>query len=184
MKIIRAARSSILLPACLLSVFYLNIAIAKDDVERTGDILAVLIPASGLGATVIYEDGNEGMVQFFKSFATTGITTEVLKIATHKERPNGSCCRSFPSGHTSTAFMGASFIHKRYGWQYSVAAYLGASYVGFSRIHAHKHYGVDVLAGAAVGTLSSFYFTEPYKGFVITPVVGNGIYSLGISSTW
>jgi membrane-associated phospholipid phosphatase len=163
---------------------HMSSANARDSVETTGDILAISIPAIGLASTLLYEDGYEGSIQFLKSFATSQVTTELLKLATHKERPNGSCCKSFPSGHTSAAFMGASFIHERYGLEYGIPAYIAAAYVGHTRVHAKKHYTVDVLAGAAVGMLSSFYFTEPYKGFDVSPSITSDAFEIRISKTW
>jgi membrane-associated phospholipid phosphatase len=156
----------------------------QSDTEKAGDILMVLIPAVGLGSTLFYEDGHDGTVQFLKAFATSEITTEVLKITTHKERPNGACCKSFPSGHTSAAFMGAAFIHKRYGLSYAVPAYIGASFVGYSRVYADKHYGIDVVAGAAIGVLSSFYFTQPYEGVTVTPLAGPGTFGASVTVMW
>nr|WP_230390917.1 phosphatase PAP2 family protein [Reinekea sp. G2M2-21] len=72
------------------------------------------------------------------------------KFAIGKERPDGSNNLGFPSAHTSSAFSGASFLAKRYGWDIGVPAYLAASFVGFSRVHANKHDWWDVTAGAAL----------------------------------
>ena len=156
----------------------------RSDTEKAGDILQVVIPAAGLAATLFYEQGHEGTVQFAKSFATSQLTTEALKNITHKRRPNGACCKSFPSGHTSAAFMGAAFIHERYGLRYAVPAYIGAAYVGYSRIYADKHYGVDVAAGALIGVLSSFYFTDPYRGVQVAPLAMPGGGGVVISRRW
>jgi membrane-associated phospholipid phosphatase len=157
---------------------------ARDSVEKSGDALAVLIPAIGLGSTLFYEEGYDGTIQFLESFATAQLTTVVLKNVTNKERPNGACCKSFPSGHASAAFMGAAFIHERYGWKYAVPAYVGAAYVGHTRVHADKHYWVDVVAGAAIGVASSFYFTEPYKGVTLSPMVDSDAYGIEVSARW
>lgn len=167
----------------LISI-YSGLAYAKEDIEKTGDILRILIPAVGLGSTILYEEGYEGTIQFFKSIAASELISKGLKIATHKRRPNGECCKSFPSGHTSSAFMGASFIHKRYGWKYSIPAYFGAIFVGYSRVQADKHFVEDVVAGAAIGILSSFHFTQPYKGFTIKPMAGNDFYGVSLSKNW
>jgi membrane-associated phospholipid phosphatase len=160
-----------------------GIADAKGSIEKNGDALQILIPLSGLAAS-FFEDDNEGTIQFFKSMATSAVVTEVLKESVHKRRPNGSCCQSFPSGHTSAAFMGAAFIHRRYGLKYGIPAYIGATYVGYSRVQADKHYVEDVIAGAAIGVLSSFYFTTSYQGFELSPVAGDGVYGLNISKRW
>jgi membrane-associated phospholipid phosphatase len=160
---------------------------AKGNVERQGDALQYLIPAIALGSTFFYEKGDEakqGRWQFLKSFATAQLTTEVLKKSINKTRPNGNCCDSFPSGHTSAAFMGASFIQKRYGWKVAIPAYIGASYVGYSRVQSNKHYTVDVLAGAAIGIASSFYFTKSYHGMTITPVAYADSVGISLSKSW
>lgn len=165
-----------------ISIFFQQTAIASDEIEKSGDVVQVLIPAIAYGAT-FYLDDSEGRTQFYKSFFTNLVVTHGLKNLINKKRPNGSD-KSFPSGHTSAAFQGASFIHKRYGIKYSIPAYIGASFVGYSRVESDNHYVDDVVAGAAIGVISSFYFTEPYKGFVITPIANNGTYGLNITKKW
>ena len=136
-------------------------AYAKSDIETAGDIIAVTIPAIAYGSTY-YMDDPEGRQQFYKSFATNAVATYGLKKAIDKDRPDHSDDDSFPSGHTSIAFQGASFIHKRYGLEYSIPAYVGATFVGYSRIEADKHHTSDVLAGAALGVASSMFLTKSY----------------------
>ena len=136
-------------------------AYAKSDIETAGDIIAVTNPAIAYGSTY-YMDDPEGRQQFYRSFATNAVATYGLKKAIDKDRPDHSDDDSFPSGHTSIAFQGASFIHKRYGLEYSIPAYVGATFVGYSRIEADKHHTSDVLAGAALGVASSMFLTKSY----------------------
>ena len=136
-------------------------AYAKSDIETAGDIIAVTIPAIAYGSTY-YMDDPEGRQQFYRSFATNAVATYGLKKAIDKDRPDHSDDDSFPSGHTSIAFQGASFIHKRYGLEYSIPAYVSATFVGYSRIEADKHHTSDVLAGAALGVASSMFLTKSY----------------------
>lgn len=168
----------------LFDLFAPQTAIATDNTQRNGEVLHILILASGLGSTIFYEDGSEGTIQFLKSFVTSQLVTEGLKRVTHKRRPNEACCGSFPSGHASKAFMGAGFIHKRYGLKYAVPAYIAATYVGHSRVHANQHFVEDVVAGAVVGILSSFYFVEKHKGFKVTPVMSNDVYGIYVRAEW
>ncbi|WKE65174.1 phosphatase PAP2 family protein [Gallaecimonas kandeliae] len=171
--------------ALLLSC-YMGAASAKTTTEKLGDVLQLAVPAAAFAGTAFYEDGYDGMMQLGESAVTSEVATLALKNTVRRRRPNGHCCDSFPSGHTSIAFMGAAFIQKRYGWEYALPAYLAASYVGYSRVLADKHYTSDVVAGAVVGTLSSFYFTKPYEvaGAQVTPVVGAGYYGFNISKRW
>ncbi|PWJ42265.1 phosphatase PAP2 family protein [Sediminitomix flava] len=74
---------------------------------------------------------------------------------------------SFPSGHTSTAFMIAVFlslyINKRI-WTILLLSY--AILVGISRMYLFQHFFVDVYAGAAIGCVSAyciFYWLESRK---------------------
>ena len=77
--------------------------------------------------------------------------TAVLKAVVSRERPNGSNDRSFPSGHTSNAFVLASVADAHYGKNVGIPAYLLASLVGVSRLRSNAHWLSDVLAGAALG---------------------------------
>lgn len=169
---------SILTLACLF-LFSSSTARAEDN----GSLMRTLIPAVAYGTTFYLHD-KDGRVQFYKSFFTNLGATYALKAMISKERPNGEGDDSFPSGHTSVAFQGAAFIHKRYGFKYAAAAYVGATYVGWRRVATDNHYTVDVVAGAAIGIASSFIFTKPYKGFEVAPLAYNGAYGLVISKRW
>ena len=130
---------------------------AKSDVEVAGDVLQLLVPAVGYGMT-FQKDDPEGRTQFYKSAATTFVVTHGLKRSIDAERPDGGS-QSFPSGHTSAAFQGAGFIHARYGIETAWPAYVAATFVAYSRVDSDRHYTRDVIAGAALGVASSFYFT-------------------------
>ena len=77
-----------------------------------------------------------------------------LKYSVGRLRPDGSRYNSFPSGHTATAFMTATMLHKEYGWRspwFSIGGYTAAAVTGVSRIMNNRHWLTDVLAGAAIG---------------------------------
>ncbi len=109
-----------------------------------------------------------------------------MKYAINKPRPEGHGNHSFPSGHTSSAFQAATFIHKRYGLTYGAPAYLVASYVGWSRIEGEtdKHDLSDVLAGAGLGIACSWWLTTPYEDISITPVYSANFFGLWMSFPW
>ncbi|MGB5419957.1 phosphatase PAP2 family protein [Algibacter sp.] len=132
--------------------------------EDSGDILQIAIPTIAGLTTVIKKDW-EGTKQFALSYSTSLIITHSLKKIVNKERPEGrNLFDAFPSGHTTSAFSGASFIQRRYGWKFGIWAYLGAAIVGASRMEGpdgwHDHW--DVLAGAFVGIGSTYIFTTPF----------------------
>lgn len=81
-------------------------------------------------------------------------TVNGIKYSVKRLRPDGSRYNSFPSGHTATAFLTASLLHKEYGWRspwFSIGGYTAAAVTGVSRICNNRHWMSDVVAGAAVG---------------------------------
>ena len=168
----------------ILFILFAQCSFANDKtIEKIGDSLAYLIPATAYGST-FYMDDDDGQIQFYRSIATSTTTTFALKYTIKRERPDGSNDRSFPSAHTMFAFQGATFVHQRYGFSYAIAAYLGAAFVGYSRIKADKHYLGDVLAGAAIGSLSSWFFTDRYKTVEIKPMTKGDSYGVTVAYTW
>jgi len=172
----------------LIILFFLSVllpqgAAARSKTEKNGDLLMVAIPAAGFGAAVILKD-REGVGQFSRSFLLNLGITYSLKTLINKQRPDSSGDDSFPSGHTSVSFEGASFIQTRYGWKYGLPAYAAASYVAWTRVEADRHDGVDVLAGAAIGIISSRIFTMPRKGFKAVPKVRKNSFGVIVSWVW
>jgi len=152
----------------------------RSNSEKAGDVLTLLIPAMALGATLYTEDYN-GSIEFLKAYGATATATQILKYTVREQRPNNSdSYTSFPSGHSSSAFSGASFIHKRYGLSYAIPAYIGAIYTAYSRVKAEKHYTKDVIAGAILGMGFSWYFVSPYKNVEVTPTVNKDTYGLQV----
>ena len=81
-----------------------------------------------------------------------------IKYSAKEMRPDGSTRNSWPSGHTATAFVGATILHKEYGltrspW-FSVAGYGVATATGVMRVLNNRHWVSDVLSGAGIGIMS------------------------------
>lgn len=132
--------------------------------EDTGDILQIALPVSAGLMTLIKKD-YQGTKKLAFSYGTTLVATYTLKYLTKKQRPEGrNDFKSFPSGHTASAFSGASFIQRRYGWKFGAPAYVLATLVAVSRTEAPDGYhdGWDVIAGGAIGIASTYLFTKPY----------------------
>lgn len=73
-------------------------------------------------------------------------------------RPDGSDHHSFPSGHTTMAFMSAELLRMEYRdcspW-IAVAGYVVATGTGVMRMYNDKHWLNDVIAGAGIGILGT-----------------------------
>ena len=103
--------------------------------------------------------------------------TSTVKIVTGRARPRisendaskfqllrvlrGDDYQSFPSGHTTSAFAFAATVASetqrwwpRSRWVLGPILYGGATLTGVSRIYNKAHWASDVMAGAAIGTIT------------------------------
>jgi membrane-associated phospholipid phosphatase len=167
------------------------------NAASTAGGFAVLAPAT----IALFAAGRVAHDSHFRAFTydatqaliVNGIYTEILKKAIHRQRPDGSDQMSFPSGHSSSAFAIATVAEEHYGWRVGIPSYLAASAIGLSRISGNKHYLTDVLAGAALGTITGRTVVRqngervgPHKTFSLGPMTdghGTGI-GLGGSVSW
>lgn len=163
---------------------------AAEAIQTSGDVLQFALPALAIGATIGHhseDDGRlwdrTGTLQFVESAALTLGVTYALKYGLDTTRPNGGHY-SMPSGHTSISFSSAEFLRKRYGWEWGVPAYAAASWVAYSRVQSYQHYPQDVIAGAAIGILSSYIFTRPYHGWDMTVMADTHSVGFLFSRAW
>lgn len=100
----------------------------------------------------------------------SGITSS-LKSAAGRTRPNEFDQRSFPSGHTSRAFIAANFAKhniQQYDFEDSSKTYLDWAFnsaavaTGWARVEAGWHYPSDVLVAASVGNVVASIVTDMY----------------------
>lgn len=134
----------------------------KGSTQKLGDVILFALPTATVAASLIVGD-EAGVWEFAKGLMLTEVVTHGLKLAINKERPDMSNGNAFPSGHTSAVFHTAGYIHRRYGFKYSISAYALAGFTAASRIDAKKHDIVDVIAGAAIGLGSNLLFTTDYQ---------------------
>ncbi|MGN1230131.1 MAG: phosphatase PAP2 family protein [Prevotella sp.] len=116
-----------------------------------------------LGLNVAGVEGRSDLGRFAVSSALAyGIMAGIvnpIKYGAKELRPDGSTRNSFPSGHTATAFVSATILHKEYGltrspW-YSIAGYGVATATGVMRVLNNRHWVSDVLSGAGIGIFST-----------------------------
>jgi len=178
----RAQARALFVPAVFFLCLAAGVAWAGDSIAEAGDVLQFVLPATAAGLTLGYRDG-QGALQFGESAALTLGVTYGLKYTVNERRPNGDR-QSFPSGHTSISFSSAEFMRKRYGWEYGVPAYAAASFVAYSRVEAREHHPHDVVAGAAIGIVSSYIFTKPYKGWHVQADADGKYFGIRLSRAW
>ena len=110
--------------------------------------------------------GYEGRSDWPRLLASAGMSYVIMaglvngiKYGAKEMRPDGSTANSWPSGHTATAFVGATLLHKEYGltrspW-WSVAGYGMATATGVMRVLNNRHWISDVMSGAGIGIMST-----------------------------
>jgi len=170
---------------CLLTLVLVPAgAMCKEPIAGAGDTLQYAMPAAALGTTYLLGD-DDGRVQFCKAALTSLGLTQGLKWAVQETRPTGHHTSSFPSGHTSASFSAASFVQRRWGWSCGAPAYALATYVGWSRVDLKAHFAHDVLAGAAIGIVSTYWFTTPLSEKIsVGPMVMDRGVGIGFKSEW
>jgi membrane-associated phospholipid phosphatase len=136
--------------------------------SSSADDFVFFIPVVGLYAFDYFSSQNRHKVGqqtllLLSSGAVMGALVYPLKLSTHVSRPNNENNRSFPSGHTSSAFVIAGVINQEFKGKspwISIGAYTIAGSTGVMRILNNAHWMSDVLAGAGIGLLSvhSVYF--------------------------
>ncbi|MDR1527768.1 MAG: phosphatase PAP2 family protein [Dysgonamonadaceae bacterium] len=139
------------------------------------------------------------IIHVLSNLLNTGIVHGAKHIVS-RERPDYSNRQSFPSGHTSTAFVAAEFLHQEYKDQsvwISIGGYSMASLIGVARVYNNRHWVSDVITGAGIGILSTkiVYWTYPYLQEVFAkrskktnahlfPSYSEGNWGIGLSYTF
>ncbi len=119
-------------------------------------------PAAVVGLKLAGVEGRSDWPRLLASagmgYGIMALFVNTIKHTAKEMRPDGTSANSWPSGHTATAFVGATLLHKEYGltrspW-YSVAGYGVATATGVMRVLNNRHWISDVLSGAGLGILS------------------------------
>lgn len=145
----------------ILNEFFINFTFMGDG------IFALCLTALFL---FYYKRKAQGLSLLY-AFLVSGLIVQIIKNLTNSPRPKlffeaGQYLHfidgvslanysSFPSGHTTTAFAIATVMllftkTKAWQWFYLFSAVL----IGYSRIYLAQHFLIDVMLGAAIGTVS------------------------------
>jgi membrane-associated phospholipid phosphatase len=171
---------------------------ALDTVSTAASYGLLVLPAlSLLGNMGDYHAIITYGLMYTEAFLLTYGTKDLLKFAVERNRPytyidaripdgdEDDYYNSFPSGHTSFAFLGATFLSVTFSAEYPdspwklpliAGSYTLAAGVAAMRVVSGNHFPTDVLAGAAIGSL--YGWLVPYlhlkRNKFLVPT-GNGL---------
>lgn len=131
--------------------------------DRTDDYIQHLPIVTTFALKIAGYEGKNNWGRFLVSgvlsYATMGLLVNSIKYTAKEMRPDGSTANSFPSGHTATAFVAATILHKEYGltrspW-FSVLGYSAATATGVMRSLNNRHWISDIMVGGGFGILAT-----------------------------
>lgn len=128
----------------------------------------------------------DASMRYVLAIAIMTSSTHLLKNCVKQLRPNDATHKSFPSGHTASAFAAAEFLHQEYRnispW-YGYAGYLVAATTGVLRMYNNKHWFSDVVAGAGFGIVATKLACLVYP-FVKKMFVGKRTENFSVMPCW
>jgi len=129
---------------------------------KIDDYLIYLPMAADIGLTFggykSKHNYKEKAALYFMSTTLNALLVYPTKSLVSRPRPDDSDFRSFPSGHTSNAFVGAEYFWQEYRHRsvwLAASGYLVAASTGYLRLQNNKHWLSDVLTGAGIGMIST-----------------------------
>jgi membrane-associated phospholipid phosphatase len=171
---------------------------ASDDIKNALGVetfITALATASGdFSDEWVISKAKGGLVEFAAVSAVDG-TTDLIKSAVDRGRPDEGNGESLPSAHASSAFSYATLSNRNIDsidmprslrTPIQVGNLLLASGVAWARVEGQKHFPSDVLAGAALGHFLTAFIHDAFLnlpedrdvGFAVFPVAGGAGVSL------
>lgn len=145
--------------------------------RRASDVLLYTSLGAALVSSLwVSEDGaapgrpNRLLIQL-GAMTANGLVTQTFKLGVGRSRPDDSDTLSFPSGHASVAFTGATLTRRnlaRLDLQAPLHTLLDVSAISlaagtaWARVEAGVHYPSDVLAGAALGNFVAAFVNDAF----------------------
>lgn len=145
------------------------------DFHTSADEYLLFVPAIMMyTADLLKIESKNDVFTQTKYLAIAGIANNLITIGiknlTKEQRPNDWVHYSFPSGHTSNAFVMATVLHHEFvdssPWL-AYSGYLFATTTGVLRVLNNYHWVSDVLVGAGIGIIVTdlVYRFEPLKNW-------------------
>ena len=190
-----------------------NVSTSPNRIQISNDVSnAATYGAIGIaGASYIFgkitrnETARETGVLSLEAIADASVVTEVLKLATNRQRPsygtgNGpfwpdgtavyTTNGSFPSEHATVSWAFAHVVADEtpgHRWLH-LGLYAAATAVSVARVTSRNHFPSDVVVGSAIGYLVGGYVyrhhSDSYTGFLITPQFDASTRSYGVAITF
>lgn len=133
----------------VMAVLCLTVILSDNRAEKYGDQFQIVLPLTGLACAVATGQGGSYFLRYWGMWFTMHGTKRALGEAEVNARPRGGY-EGFPSGHTSSAAFGASFLVfdcLRNAPVAQTAVILTAGFTGASRMEANAHDIWQVFAG-------------------------------------
>jgi membrane-associated phospholipid phosphatase len=153
---------------------------AEDAANRIKDVALTAMVVSTIAPAPTENTGRgKRLAVAVSSGIVTWGTTEALKTAVGRERPDGGDDKSFPSLHTSDVAnalmmtkrnMYAVPLNKPGRIMTDVGVYTVEALQGWARVEQGRHYPSDVLFGMALGNWMAGFF---YDWFIEDPETSN-----------
>ena len=150
---------------------------SRSSARQTSDVLLYTSVGVALASSLwVPEDGEDParpsrLAVQLGAMATNGLVTQTIKLGAGRPRPDDSDNLSFPSGHASVAFTGATLARRNFArldlqastrTLLSVGAVSLAAGTAWARVEAGVHYPSDVLAGAALGNFVAAFVNDAF----------------------
>lgn len=140
-----------------------NYQLIREFVSLYTDVGQAALPAIS-GFYSLYKQDYAGTGYLCLAVAVNQAATEVLKRLFNTTRPNGRK-RSFPSGNTSAAFLGPSFLVVRHKLLLTnplvASSCFLAGLVAEGRVYINVHWQKDVVGGAILGCVVTKLVVPP-----------------------
>jgi hypothetical protein len=170
---------------------------STDDARDASDYLRATLRVEAVVTALATPSGDvpeqwmvskaKGLGVELAAIGATSSTTDWVKEATDRTRPDERSDNSFPSGHASGAFSYMTLANRNIDLidmpqslkpPLKIGNYLLASGVAWARVEGQRHYPSDVLAGAALGHFMTAFIHDAFMNlpgdgnvdFVVFPV--------------